>query len=129
MPNFLEHPSHVSREVFLETTLAVQRLRHHAPSAGVLSLIAGQGTRSHMPRVRICMLQLQIPRVATKTQHSLHKLIFKKERKKRGGFWCNTGSPGRPSSLKKEKSFSVNSIICLYLLPFSPCAWWAWKDI
>ena len=31
------------------TSLVAQWLRLHAPSAGVLSLIPGQGTRSHMP--------------------------------------------------------------------------------
>ena len=45
------------------TSLAVQWLRLHAPNAGGLGSIPGQGTRSLMPK-------LKIPRAATKTQHS-----------------------------------------------------------
>ena len=38
----------------VESSLVVQWLRLHAPNAGCLGLILGQGTRSHM-------LQLKIP--------------------------------------------------------------------
>ena len=41
----------------------VQWLRLCTPNAGGLSSVPGQGTRSHM-------LQLKIPRAATKTRHS-----------------------------------------------------------
>ena len=34
------------------TSLAVQWLRLHAPNAGGLGSIFGQGTRSHMPQLR-----------------------------------------------------------------------------
>ena len=51
----------------------VQGLRLHDPNAGGLSSILGQGTRFHMP-------QLKILNVTTKTQHSeinKNKKIFK----------------------------------------------------
>ena len=41
----------------------VQWLRLHIPNAGGLNSIPGQGTRSHMP-------QIKIPHATTKTQHS-----------------------------------------------------------
>ena len=36
-----------------ETSLGVQWLRLHTPNAGGLGLIPGQGTRSHMPQLKI----------------------------------------------------------------------------
>ena len=48
------------------TSLVVQGLRLHAPSAGGPGLIPGQAARSHMP-------QLKVLRVATKTHHSPNK--------------------------------------------------------
>ena len=44
----------------LGTSLVVQWVRFHAPNAGGLSSIPGQGTRSHMPQLRVHMLQLKI---------------------------------------------------------------------
>ena len=41
--------------------LMVQWLRLHAPNAGGLGSIPGQGTRSHMLQLRVRMLQLKIP--------------------------------------------------------------------
>ncbi|TEA33613.1 hypothetical protein DBR06_SOUSAS3910181, partial [Sousa chinensis] len=46
-------------------SLVVQWLRLHAPKAGGLGSIPGQGTRSHMPQLRVCMLQLKILHAAT----------------------------------------------------------------
>ena len=39
--------------------LVVLWLRLHAPNAGGLGLIPGQGTRSHMPQLRVHMPQLR----------------------------------------------------------------------
>ena len=39
----------------------VQWLRLHAPNAGGLGSVPGQGTRSHVPELRVQMLQLKIP--------------------------------------------------------------------
>ena len=39
------------------TSLVVQWLRLCAPNAGDSGLIPGQGTISHMPQLRVCMLQ------------------------------------------------------------------------
>ena len=56
----------------------VQGLRLHDPNAGGLNSIPGQGTRLHMP-------QLKIPRAETKTQHSkINK--NKKFRKRKHGY-------------------------------------------
>ena len=38
----------------------VQWLRLHAPNAGGPGLIPGQGTRSHMPQLRVCIPQLRV---------------------------------------------------------------------
>ena len=37
------------------TSLVVQWLQLHAPNAGGLGSIPGQGTRSRMPQLRVCM--------------------------------------------------------------------------
>ena len=66
-------------------------LRFHTPNAGGLGSIPGQATRSHMPQLRVCMLQLRskIPHVTTKTGYSqISKYLFFKKNKKseeRGG--------------------------------------------
>ena len=48
-------------------TLVVQWLRLCILKAGGLGLIPLQGTRSHMPQLRVCMLELKIAHAATKT--------------------------------------------------------------
>ena len=52
------------------TSLVVQWLRLCAPNARGPGLIPGQGTRSHMPQLRVCMMQLKILLAITKTWHS-----------------------------------------------------------
>ena len=42
------------------TSLVVQGLRLCTPNAGGLGLIPGQGTRSPMPQLKVCMLQLSL---------------------------------------------------------------------
>ena len=50
------------------------------PVHRALGSIPGQGTRSHMPQLRVYMLQLKIQRTATKTQcRQINKHIFKKK--------------------------------------------------
>ena len=46
----------------LGTSLVVQWLRLHAPNAGGRSGVQslGQGTRSYMPQLRVCMPQLRL---------------------------------------------------------------------
>ncbi|TEA37724.1 hypothetical protein DBR06_SOUSAS9210046, partial [Sousa chinensis] len=46
--------------------MMVQWLRLCAPSGRGLGSIPGQGTRSHMLQLRVCMLQLMILCAATK---------------------------------------------------------------
>ena len=52
------------------TSLVVQWLRLCTPNSGGLGSIPGQGTRSHMPQLRVRMPQLKIPHAATKTRCS-----------------------------------------------------------
>ena len=52
------------------TSLVVQWLRLCAPNAGGQGSILGKGTRSHMPQLRVHMLQLKIPHATIKTQRS-----------------------------------------------------------
>ncbi|TEA11165.1 hypothetical protein DBR06_SOUSAS7210085, partial [Sousa chinensis] len=47
-------------------SLVVQWLRLCTPSAGGPGSTPDQGTRSHMPQLRVCMPQLKIPRAAMK---------------------------------------------------------------
>ena len=51
-----------------KTSLVVQWLRLRAPNAGDPGSIPGQGTRFHMPQLRVCMLQLKITQATTKTK-------------------------------------------------------------
>ncbi|TEA30837.1 hypothetical protein DBR06_SOUSAS15510001, partial [Sousa chinensis] len=48
----------------------VQWLRLHVPNAGGPGLIPGQGTRSHMLQLSVCMLQLKIPMLQLKILHT-----------------------------------------------------------
>ena len=47
----------------VRNSLLVQWLRLHTPNAEGLGSIPGQGTRSHMPQLRVRMLQLKIPQL------------------------------------------------------------------
>ena len=51
----------------LRTSLVVQWLRHHAPNAGDVGLIPGQGTRVHTPQLRFLTLQLKTPHGTTRS--------------------------------------------------------------
>ena len=52
----------------LGLSLEVQWLRRLAPSAGDLGSNLGQGTRSLMPQLRVCTLQLKILKAAMKME-------------------------------------------------------------
>ena len=55
----------------------VQWLRLQAPNAEGQGSIPGWGTRSHMPQLRVRVLQLKIPHATTKTRCSqINKYIF-----------------------------------------------------
>ena len=49
-------------------SLVVQWLRLSGSNAGGPGLISGQGTRSHIPQLRVLILQLKIPQATTKTE-------------------------------------------------------------
>ncbi|TEA35757.1 hypothetical protein DBR06_SOUSAS1110115, partial [Sousa chinensis] len=46
--------------------MVVQWLRLRAPNTGGMGSIPGQGTRSHMPQLRVRMPQFKIPSAAVK---------------------------------------------------------------
>ena len=58
----------------------VQWLRLQAPNAGGSGLIPGQGTGSHMPQVRVYMLQLKISHAATKRSQIKQDTFFFKRK-------------------------------------------------
>ena len=66
------------------TTMVVQWVKLPAPNSGGPSLIPGQGTRSHMPQLKILHAAMKIkdPRAAAKTWHSQikKKEIFQRNR-------------------------------------------------
>ena len=54
------------------TSPVVQQLRLCVPNEGGLALIPDQGTRSHMPQLRLCMAETEDPA-------QLNKYFLKKE--------------------------------------------------
>lgn len=52
----------------LGTSLMAQWLKLHPPNTEHPGSIPGQGARYHMPQLRVCMLQLKIPRTAKKME-------------------------------------------------------------
>ena len=62
------------------TSMVVQWVKLPAPNSGGPSLIPGQGTRSHVPQLKILHAAMKIkdPRAATKIWHSQ----IKKEKKR-----------------------------------------------
>ena len=63
------------------TSLVVQWLRLHAPNARGMGSIPGQGTRSHMPPLRVHMPQLKILHATTKARCSQINKYFRKRKK------------------------------------------------
>ena len=62
------------------TSLVGRWLRLCIRSAGGQGSVPGQGARSHMPQLRVLMLQLQISRAETKPWRSrINKYFFKEE--------------------------------------------------
>ena len=57
----------------LGISLAVQWLKLHAPNAGGLGSIPGQGTASHMQQLRAFTPPLRIPQTAMKSSHRAMK--------------------------------------------------------
>ena len=62
-----------------------------APKAGGPGSILGQGTRSQVLKLRVCMPQLKLPRAATKTWSGQINLLFFKNRA-----YVGPPSPGLP---------------------------------
>ena len=59
----------------LGSSLVVQWLRLCTPSAGASCSIPSQGTRSHIPQLRVRKPELKDPEYMIKTQHS-HVYIY-----------------------------------------------------
>ena len=103
-----------------ETSLVIQWLRLHAPNAGGPGLILGQGTRSHMPRLRssntstkdsACTLQgrWNILRAATKTRHSqINEYVLKS--------LMHTRGPSLPLQWNFYSAFGVYHLLHVYYL-------------
>ena len=93
----------------------VQQMKLCTLNARGLGSIPRQGTRSHMPQLRILMLQLKtshattkIPRATTKTWHSqVNKYFFKKELKSLGTLLC------------LGKDYSLHSQVVYYTYNYS----------
>ena len=60
----------ISKLPITETSLVVQWLRLYTPSAGDPGSRLGQGTRSHVPQLSVCVLQLKILCATANLQHS-----------------------------------------------------------
>ena len=72
------------------TPLAIQWLRLRAPSAGGQGLNPGQGTRCHMPQLRVHMPQLRDPVCHNEDQAQANKgNIFRKESSVLHPFICS----------------------------------------
>ena len=78
------------------TSLVVQWLRLCAPNAGGPGSIPGQGTRSHMPQLRVRMPQLKILHAATKISHTATKIP-------------RAATKTRCSQIQKERKKETNS--------------------
>ena len=63
--------------------LVVQWLRVHVPNAGDMGSIPGQGTRSHVLQLRVCLLQRKL-----KTPYTTTNGIFPTQRSNRGLLHC-----------------------------------------
>ena len=61
-------------EINLRTSLVVQWPRLCTLNTGALGSIPGQGTRSHMLQLRVCMAQLKIPHACLKILHATTKI-------------------------------------------------------
>ena len=61
----------LSQENWTGTSPVVQWLRLCPLNIGSWGLIPGQGTRSHMPQLRACVMQLKIWHAATKILHKI----------------------------------------------------------
>ena len=73
LPNFCKKRFFFPQKKILKkklgTSLVVQWLRLHAPNAGGSGSIPGQGARTHIPQLRVCMLRLKISRAAVQMGH------------------------------------------------------------
>ena len=93
------------KKLEIEDFSASPVLRFHAPNAGGPSLIPGQGTRSHIPQLRVRMLQLKTPQPTgtyCTAQGTLHNIMWR---------------PGWEQSLKE------NGYMCMYAWVLSLSTW------
>ena len=72
-----------SQKFVTGTFLVVQWLRIHAPNAGDMGSITGQGTRSHVRQLRVCLLQQKL-----KTPYTTTNGIFPTQRSNQGLLHC-----------------------------------------
>ena len=100
--------------------LVVQWLRLHAPNAGGRGLIPSQGTGSHMPQLRVCMLQLKIPQAASKALVQINKC---KKKKNTRSAWVI------PYFNKRSTVSSLPSFLCSQPSPSLRVWVWSVSDV
>ena len=106
------------------TSLMVQWLRPHTPGRGGPGLIPGQGTRSHMPQLRVHMLQLNILPGAMKIQeptgktwHSqINKYFLKDERITHANHTCRTKKCFQMGYLQLKLKISLTLLMDVFPL-------------
>ena len=96
---------HVVKYSTQQTSLMVQWLRLRAPNTGGLSSILDQGTGSHMPKLRVLMLQLKNLNAATKVEDPATKA------------WC---SQINIKEKKKSTAVSMSPTSWTWQLSFPP---------
>ena len=68
---FTYHTIHLFKVYYSGASLVGQWLRLYAPNAGGLGSIPGWGTRSRMLELRVCILQVKIPRATVKIKEPM----------------------------------------------------------
>ena len=72
---------HIFKRFSSGSSLVIQSLRFHPPTAGSPGSIPGQGTRSHMLQLRVHKLEWDILSATFKTQHSQINKYLKNKNK------------------------------------------------
>ena len=75
---YLTPPVQMVKSIKNNKRMIISKEQYRTSLVGALGSSPGQGTRSHMPQLRVHMPQLKIPHAATKTWGGqINKYIFK----------------------------------------------------
>ena len=95
----------------LGTSLLAQWLRLYTPNAEGVNPMPGQGTRSHMPQLRVCTPELKILWATTKNQYDqISKYILNEKKKKKT--WLN---PKHQVEWVREASLKMLHVVGVHL--------------